>query len=342
MERRYDIYDYRKHVTGKTCDTPTPSLLHWNEFFAEVICSIFDFEGKLLLLRRPGDSEWDLCRAYVYSGETFAEALMRLLSSLFGSGISDAPTEFLRTLKRRYTFSELYEIHLPKNLLLPIPDGYELCTVDESTFASLCDRGLVAESATSSFEHRRMLALHYKTIYRSGWPRVTECDYVWEYIRDDCFNGVIALHAIQDVIGGPSVKQMEGKNFTITDKGYYWFQYAPKNEHFWLTAMFDSDLNVIQYYFDITYRNEVFWDGEASFYDLFLDIVLLPNGHQVLLDEDELLEAYQSGQIPKDMLDLAYAEHERLSTAMETKELLLRSICLTYVKRLLRRLRSTH
>ncbi len=338
MEQNYVILDYLKRNTGRSAATPDASLLRWNEFFQEVQCSVFDCAGRLLLLKTSEDAHWNICNTFCIGEETGREAILRLFRELFGSELPIDSLQYLRALKRRSTITDIFELHLPEGNLVTVPQDVQTLWVTEEEFDLLCEEGQIRESIAAVFHYREMQAMHYKNIYRSGWPRVINCSYIWEYVRDDIFDGVISLHSIKNVQGGPSIKYMEGQGFTITDNGYYWLQYAPRGEHFWLTVMFDTQRQVVQYYFDITYLNEVYWDGTAYFFDLFLDIVVLPNGHQVLLDEDELLEAYQSGQITKDMLDLAYREYNRLSARLSEHEPMLRTVCTKHLNHLIRRL----
>ncbi len=340
MGQGYVIYNHLKQDTGRAPASPDFSALQWNEFYQDVSCSIFRSDGRLLLVREQEDAPWNICHTFCIGSETGRDAVLRLLDSLFTPPLPTEHLQYLRALKRRYTITDLYELSLSDDVPLVLRPDVLSCFVTEAEFDVLCAESLVVKSVATAFHYREMLAMHYKNIYRSGWPRVTGCSYIWEYVRDDCLDGVVSLHAINDVKGGPSVKYMEGQEFTITDAGYYWLQYAPKGQNFWLTVMYDTEYRIVQYYFDITYLNEVYWDGTAYFFDLFLDIVLLPNGHQLLLDEDELLEAYQSGQITKDMLELAYAEYHRLTELLRGHEPTLHALCDKLLHHLRRRMET--
>lgn len=80
------------------------------------------------------------------------------------------------------------------------------------------------------------------------------------------------------------------------DQGYYWLQFAPVNQNYWLTVMFDENKKTKQYYFDITDFNSIHVSEDSYFYDLYLDIVI-SNGEIFILDEDELIQAYQNHDI---------------------------------------------
>ena len=68
--------------------------------------------------------------------------------------------------------------------------------------------------------------------------------------------------------------------------------------------MFIGD-RIFQHYVDITLRNEISPTGDAVFYDLFLDVVADEDGKAMIIDEDELLEAYKDGVIDAGEYDLA-------------------------------------
>ena len=70
--------------------------------------------------------------------------------------------------------------------------------------------------------------------------------------------------------------------------------------------MFDDKKQLIQYYIDITEKNEIKNNGESYFLDLFLDIVILQNVDVLLLDEEELAKAIEEKNITIEQYDLAY------------------------------------
>jgi hypothetical protein len=77
-------------------------------------------------------------------------------------------------------------------------------------------------------------------------------------------------------------------------------------------SMYDGEGKIIEWYFDITKANGVDEDGKPYYDDLFLDLVLLPDGQVITLDEDELLEALNNGIITREDYDLAYRVKDRL------------------------------
>ena len=75
--------------------------------------------------------------------------------------------------------------------------------------------------------------------------------------------------------------------------------------------MINPNSNIVQYYYDITDRNIL--DGANSrFYDLYLDVVILPDGNATILDGDELDSAFKDGIIKKAQYEAATATAKQL------------------------------
>ena len=79
---------------------------------------------------------------------------------------------------------------------------------------------------------------------------------------------------------------------------------APKAGNYVITTIFREN-EIFQHYVDITLRNEVAENGDAVFYDLLLDVVVSKDGKALIVDEDELEEAYKEGNIGIKEYDLA-------------------------------------
>ena len=69
--------------------------------------------------------------------------------------------------------------------------------------------------------------------------------------------------------------------------------------------MIDDKDNIVEWYFDIARElgNE---DGIPYEDDLYLDVVIVPDGRIHLLDEDELEDAYNKKEVNKKDYDMAY------------------------------------
>ena len=66
------------------------------------------------------------------------------------------------------------------------------------------------------------------------------------------------------------------------------------------------------WYIDVTERIEEDPDGVWAFVDKYLDVILSPQGDVVVMDRDELDEAYQKGDLTTEQYEDAIAEGERI------------------------------
>lgn len=108
-------------------------------------------------------------------------------------------------------------------------------------------------------------------------------------------------------------------NLCVMDDGYYVFEVIPKNENYAMRLFLDSDMNELEFYFDICKNNSIDETFNIPYYDdLYLDITYL-NGKVNILDEDELLDAYDKGDITKDDLDLVYKVRDELLPSIKNK-----------------------
>lgn len=151
-----------------------------------------------------------------------------------------------------------------------------------------------------------------KRVYgnRSNWKRVVERDYKQTFHHDKDFIGHITLLNIRKV-SEPLFVKYQGKNVCIVNDSYSWLQQFPIGKNHSVTTMFDAKGEVVQWYIDICHEigteNNIPWMD-----DLFLDIVVLPTGEIMLLDEDELEEALSKGVIEKSLYDLAWKEAKEI------------------------------
>ena len=101
-------------------------------------------------------------------------------------------------------------------------------------------------------------------------------------------------------------------NLCVMDDGYYVFEVVPKSDNYAMRLFLDNKKKPLEYYFDITKNNGLDSLTKIPFYDdLYLDITYL-DGEINILDEDELLDAFKSGDITKDDLDLVYRTRDLL------------------------------
>ena len=91
--------------------------------------------------------------------------------------------------------------------------------------------------------------------------------------------------------------KVSGQAKNLSGNGYKWLIYHPLNECWVLTAIYDPMGNLLQWYFDLSRYNYIDENGIPCRDDIYLDLILLPNGHAITKDAGELQEALDKGVI---------------------------------------------
>ncbi len=135
------------------------------------------------------------------------------------------------------------------------------------------------------------------------------------FANDDYFTGDIYFYdfiEVKDKIVIPNGK-------CIMDNNYKWLEFYDYNSKIKLTAIYDENKQIIEWYFDIARRigkeNNVPYED-----DLYLDVVVTPTGEIILLDEDELQDAYDRLEVNKEDYNMAYHEANQLIKKLENNK----------------------
>lgn len=105
----------------------------------------------------------------------------------------------------------------------------------------------------------------------------------------------------------------------IMDNDYKWLEFYDYNSKVKLTAIYDENNKIIEWYFDIA--REIEKENGIPFEDdLYLDVVVRPTGEIILLDEDELKEALNRMEITKEEYKNAYKEANQLIDKLSNKK----------------------
>jgi predicted RNA-binding protein associated with RNAse of E/G family len=113
----------------------------------------------------------------------------------------------------------------------------------------------------------------------------------------------------------------------IAGDGHTWLVLLPLKEYWSMTAMYNERMEIVEWYFDINKSNFLDESGIPCGDDLYLDLVLLPDGRRIMLDEDELLEAMKQQEITKEDVDFAFDVYHRLSESKWTDPQYLTAYC---------------
>ena len=101
-------------------------------------------------------------------------------------------------------------------------------------------------------------------------------------------------------------------NLTVIDNGYYILEVIPKKEDYAMRLFLDSNKKPLEYYFDICENIRLDEKFHIPMYDdLYLDVTCL-FGEINILDEDELLEAYERKEFDNVKLKHIYEVKDKL------------------------------
>lgn len=106
--------------------------------------------------------------------------------------------------------------------------------------------------------------------------------------------GYVGLLSIREV-REPQIWKWNGQDIVVCDKGRKWLSILPAEEHYCITAMMDETYNILVWYIDILADQGTDQDGVPYFDDLYLDLIVYPDGTVIVDDMDELEEALASG-----------------------------------------------
>lgn len=134
--------------------------------------------------------------------------------------------------------------------------------------------------------------------------------YKQKRVNRDYFKGYVSYLKMINV-NNPMVVTVENKEVCLLDENYIWYEVYPDNDNYAITIMYDDKGDLIQWYFDISKSIGV-KNGIPYEEDLYLDMLIKPNGEMLVLDEDELEEALKNKDITKEDYELAYDVLEKL------------------------------
>lgn len=158
--------------------------------------------------------------------------------------------------------------------------------------------------------------MRVRSAERPGWERVLARRFIARRIDTQEYRGYVTLLRI-DEVSEPLSVCFEDQEVCIVDCGYTWVQHFPDNAHYALLAAFDEHGELVQWYIDIVGRVGVDERGIPWYEDLYLDIVIAPQGGMLLLDVAELDEALRQGKVTHNEYNVAWREASILLDALE-------------------------
>lgn len=150
-----------------------------------------------------------------------------------------------------------------------------------------------------------------KRLSYDTWKCILSKEISGKHMGEEWFSGYIGLIRMQKV-NGEQHWEVAGKDIVVCDNGFRWLTVLPENDWYCMTAILNEKEEAVVWYIDMIAGQGIDPDGMPYFDDLYLDLVVLPDGTVVVDDMDELEEAFESGDITREQLELALKTGERL------------------------------
>lgn len=149
-----------------------------------------------------------------------------------------------------------------------------------------------------------------------NWDKVLEKDYKNRYFDNNDFKGNISLLTVVKV-----KKQIINEDNIISlDNGFKWLEIYPENnKNVAVSVCINNKDKIIEWYFDIAKNTYLTEQGVPYIEDLYLDVILTPDGKIKVIDQDELQEALDNKDISMEEFDLAYKVANNLIEQIEGK-----------------------
>ena len=152
-----------------------------------------------------------------------------------------------------------------------------------------------------------MIRLKVKGITRKDWYRVEKSYTKLAKTTFEDIDYYISATYFQKIKERKEI-QVHDDIVCILDDDYIWLHIIPIGKNYAITVNINREHEVVQWYFDVTYRNFLDSSGLPYYEDLYIDVVLDKSGEISFLDEDELEEAYEKKEITEAQYEFALKE----------------------------------
>lgn len=173
---------------------------------------------------------------------------------------------------------------------------------------------------------------HVRLTY-DEWKCIKEKEYTQARIENDDFKGYVASIFIKkvDVVQEWNIC---GSKVPVCDQGMRWIIILPDYMGYAVTMMLDKDNVPVVWYIDLIDKTGIDQDGIYYFDDLFLDLIVSPDGSIEEDDRDEFVSAYNRKVISKMQYDKVNTEAMKLKEQLQNHFLEFRDNCFSRMKEL--------
>lgn len=175
-----------------------------------------------------------------------------------------------------------------------------------------------------------------KYLDKKKWRRLVRSKYdetIITFRGEKILAGIIHMHKVREPLCVPVV----GEDTLVVANNFKWMQLLPEKRNYSITVMYNEKWQEIQYYFDINYSHTLEL-GKARRQDLYLDVLVLPDGRYELVDEEDIKRAFKKGIISSEEKEFAYNTAAELMNEIDTnfdQFKILAASCLKELKKLM-------
>lgn len=154
----------------------------------------------------------------------------------------------------------------------------------------------------------------YRLAYED-WTCILSKDTYSKRVDSELFKGYLGLIYIHQVTE-PQIWRFNNEDIVSCDKGMKWLTILPQDEFYCITVMFDENNDINGWYIDMIAGQGIDSDGVTYIDDLYLDLVVYPDGTVLEDDMDELEKALTQGDITQELFDLAINTGKKLKNGL--------------------------
>ena len=147
------------------------------------------------------------------------------------------------------------------------------------------------------------------------WKCITAKKLKGKQVNTDFFKGYIGLLEIEKVTE-KQVWRINGEDIVVCDAGLQWLSILPQDDFYCITAMMNANDDILVWYIDMIAEQGIDADGIPYFDDLYLDLVVYPDGTIKVDDMDELEDALNKKDITKEQFELAISTSKKLQNGL--------------------------
>ena len=147
------------------------------------------------------------------------------------------------------------------------------------------------------------------------WTCIKSKNLKRKQISTDFVEGYIGILEIEEV-SEKQIWKFNGEDIIVCDNGLKWISILLRDDFYCITAMMNADDNILLWYIDMIAAQGMDVDGIPYFDDLYLDLVVYPDGSIIVDDMDELEDALYKKDITQEQFELAISTSDKLKKGL--------------------------